>query len=395
MKVDFKSFPLSEVCQIRPPKSEAREKLSPKSLVSFVPMENLGIDQKFLNPKQNRPLSEVDGSYTYFGEGDVLLAKITPCFENGKLGIAKGLINRIGFGSSEFIVFRPNKYLDKEYLYYFLSRPDFRTEGSNIMGGAVGQQRVPKEFIESYPIPVPSIIEQKRIVGILDEAFEGIATAKANAEKNLQNARAIFDSYLYSVFTHRGEGWVEKTLGEVCETTQGVQIEKNLHFKSPGMNRKRYLYISDFDHEENLKYVEDIYPKKRVTKKDLIVVNTGATAGKIFRGIDGVLSNNLFKVTINPTEVDGEFLYYFVTSSLFKNHQKKIVKGTANPHMGHENFKSTSLKIPSLKVQVDTVAKLDALSTEVQRLESIYLEKYSALDNLKKSILIQAFAGEL
>ena len=202
------------------------------------------------------------------------------------------------------------------------------------------QPKLNQKALNSIPIPVPPLAEQQRIVGLLDEAFAGLATAKANAEKNLQNARALFESHLQSVFTQRGPEWVEKSLGDVCETTQGVQIPKNLHFKSPGENRRRYLYISDFDHDENLKYVDDIFPKKRVTENDLIVVNTGATAGKIFRGIDGVLSNNLFKVTLNQG-IDADFLYYFVTSSLFKEHQKKIVKGTANPHMGHENFKST------------------------------------------------------
>ncbi|MBI2441865.1 MAG: restriction endonuclease subunit S [Lentisphaerae bacterium] len=285
---------------------------------------------------------------------------------------------------------RDRNVLDYKYLYYVLS-----LRHSEITFDWVKKAH-PSVIRKLYKdIPVPPLPEQQRIVGILDEAFEGIATAKANAEKNLQNARALFESHLQAVFTQRGEGWVEKTLGDVCETTQGVQIPKNLQFKSPGENRRRYLYISDFDHDENLKYVEDIYPNKIVTKNDLIVVNTGATAGKIFRGIDGVLSNNLFKVTLNPDQVNGDFLYYFVTSSLFKDHQKKILKGTANPHMGHENFKSTSISIPSLRVQIDTVEAIDALRAETQRLESLYQQKLAALETLKKSLLHQAFTGKL
>jgi type I restriction enzyme S subunit len=206
MKNGWQKKTLADVCEIRPPKSEARERVAGDALVSFAPMEDLGIDRKLLNATQVRPLASVVGSYTYFADGDVLLAKITPCFENGKLGIAAGLSNGIGFGSSEFIVFRPGASLDKEYLYYYLSRTDLRSEGAARMGGAVGQQRVPKEFIESYPIPVPPLPEQQRIVGILDEAFAAIATAKANAEKNLQNARALFESHLQSVFTQRGGG---------------------------------------------------------------------------------------------------------------------------------------------------------------------------------------------
>jgi type I restriction enzyme S subunit len=176
MKNAWQTKPLAKVCQINPPKSEARKRVAADALVSFAPMEDLGIDRKLLNAKQVKPLATVAGSYTYFAEGDVLLAKITPCFENGKLGIAAGLTNGVGFGSSEFIVFRPSESLDKDYLYYYLSRADFRNEGAARMGGAVGQQRVHKEFIESYPIPFPPLPEQQRIVGILDQAFEGLCS---------------------------------------------------------------------------------------------------------------------------------------------------------------------------------------------------------------------------
>ena len=117
---EWKTKPLSEICQIRPQKKTAKERLSGNELVSFLPMEDMGIGTKFVKATKTRPLSAVDGSYTYFSNGDVLLAKITPCFENGKLGIATGLTNEIGFGSSEYIVFRPDQRLDSEWLYYFL-----------------------------------------------------------------------------------------------------------------------------------------------------------------------------------------------------------------------------------------------------------------------------------
>jgi type I restriction enzyme S subunit len=224
MHVSWQTRRLADVCQIKPPKVEARRRLADTDSVSFVPMEDLGIDQKFLVPTQTRPLTDVAGSYTYFADGDVLLAKITPCFENGKLGIAADLTNGIGFGSSEYIVFRPDASVDKEWLYYFLAQPRFREEGAERMSGAVGHKRVAKDFIEGYPIPIPPLPEQRRIVGILDEAFEGIATAKANAEKNLQNARALFESHLNSVFTKCGPGWVDRRLGDAFEIGSSKRI---------------------------------------------------------------------------------------------------------------------------------------------------------------------------
>ena len=159
---------LKNICLIRPPKSEVRQKLGDNDLVSFVPMEDLGICQKNFPISRSRPLKEVFGSYTYFAEEDVLLAKITPCFENGKLGIARNLTNNFGFGSSEYFVFRTNEYLFNEYLFYFLSREKFRIEGAQNMSGAVGHKRVAKDFIENYLISLPPLPEQRSIVFKLD-----------------------------------------------------------------------------------------------------------------------------------------------------------------------------------------------------------------------------------
>jgi len=185
---------IQDVCQIRPPKSEARGIVQSFEHVSFVPMEDLCIGEKYARASKTRPLSEVDGSYTYFAEGDVLLAKITPCFENGKLGIARNLERGIGFGSSEFIVFRPNSLLCNEWLYYFLRRERFRLEGAAQMAGAVGQKRVIKEFIENCLIPVPPISEQRRLVETLDSLvtetrrLESIYQAKIAALDELKKS---------------------------------------------------------------------------------------------------------------------------------------------------------------------------------------------------------------
>src|ERR1035441_9865236 len=114
MRSGWQTKAISDVCAIKPPKSEARAALSSEDLVSFVPMEDLPIGSTTLSLKQERRLSEVVNGYTYFADGDVLLAKITPCFENGKLGIAADLKNGAGFGSSEYIVLRPDSTVRSE-----------------------------------------------------------------------------------------------------------------------------------------------------------------------------------------------------------------------------------------------------------------------------------------
>ena len=398
MKAGWQTKTLGEVCEIRPPKSEARDRVIANGLVSFAPMEDLGIDRKYLNATQERQLSTVAGSYTYFAENDVLLAKITPCFENGKLGIARGLKNSIGFGSSEFMVFRPCASLDNHFLYYYLSRPDFRNEGAARMGGAVGQQRVPKEFIETYPIPIPPIPEQKRIVGILDEAFEGIATAKANAEKNLQNARAIFESHLQSVFTQRGEGWVEKKLNELCAITSTLVDPRKKEFldlihvgagniKSQTGEfvelktaREECLISGKFLFDESMILYSKIRPYlMKVARPDF----------------SGLCSADMYPLALLPKEITRDYLFHLLLSKPFTDY---AIQGSARagmPKVNREHLFEFHVWVPSIKKQVELSQKLDNLHGETQRLESIYQQKLMALDTLKKSLLNQAFTGAL
>lgn len=194
---------LSSVCVIKPPKNEARKQLDENSQVSFVPMGCLGIGSKNLQLRQERKLSEVVGSYTYFAENDVLLAKITPCFENGKLGIARSLSNKVGFGSSEFIVFRCNDELLPDFLYYFLDRQSFRDQGKALMTGAVGHKRVAKDFIENYQISFPDIEQQRNIVAMLDDLRNSVRELEKIYQQKITALDELKQSLLQKAF--RGE----------------------------------------------------------------------------------------------------------------------------------------------------------------------------------------------
>ena len=209
---DWEEKPLGDVTLIKPPKSEARNKLKSSDIVSFVPMENLGINQIEFIPEKERRLKEVEGSYTYFADEDVLLAKITPCFENGKLGIARNLKNGIGFGSSEYIVFRTNKNLEPEFLYYYLSRKQFREEGSKLMTGAVGHKRVPKEFVENYHIPIPPLQEQKKIITKLKNLSSEAKKLEAIYQQKISDLEELKKSILQKAFN-----------GEL-NTTKGIAV---------------------------------------------------------------------------------------------------------------------------------------------------------------------------
>ena len=402
MKKGWPTKTLAEVCQIKPPKSEAREKVSASSIVSFLPMEDMGIDVKFVQATQTKLLSAVVGSYTYFADGDVLLAKITPCFENGKLGIADGLSNGIGFGSSEYFVFRPDPTVSKEWLYYFLSGETFRVEGAARMTGAVGHKRVSKEFIEDYPIPVPPLAEQQRIVGLLDEAFEGLATAKANAEKNLQNARALFESHLQSVFTQRGPGWVEKHLKEVCEKItdgthqtpkyfdEGIVFLSSRNVTSGTIDWDRIKYI---DTKQHLEMHKRVAPRRN----DILLAKNGTTGVAAIVDRDTTFDIYVSLALLRALPVmRPRFLLHFINSPAAKVQFNKRLKGVGVPNLHLEEIREVRLAFPAdLKVQDRVVDELDDLQEETQRLARLYERKLAALEALKKSLLHQAFTGEL
>lgn len=194
---------ISDVFEIKPPKKEAKQKLNDDDLVSFVPMEDLAIGYKYFAAEKERRLKDVQGSYTYFANDDVLLAKITPCFENGKLGIARNLKNGVGFGSSEYIVFRTKGTIIPDYLFYFLSREQFKKEGEKRMAGASGHKRVSKSFIENYKIPYPgAITEQKTIVGRFDELAKELQKLNGNYEQKLSALGEFKKSILRMAFTN-------------------------------------------------------------------------------------------------------------------------------------------------------------------------------------------------
>jgi type I restriction enzyme S subunit len=380
MTSHWQTKPLAEVFEIKPPKSEVRGRLSAENLVSFVPMEDLAAGQKYLVPTRSRTLSEVIGGYTYFTDGDVLLAKITPCFENGKLGIARHLENGVGFGSSEYIVFRPGPLADAQWLYYFLTRNSFRSEGAASMSGAVGHKRVAKDFIENYQIPVPPIAEQRRIVGILDDAFACIATAKANTERNLRNASSLYETSLHSIFSRPADDWRNVPLAEICIVDWGnTDLTKSSYVEGG-----KFLAVSAagcdgrIGHKEHSQYTP-------------VLSAIGAQCGRMF------LPNEDFTaikntITLTPCEgkCTGKFLYRLLT------YVDLPKRGAAQPFISKGDIQSFRVVIPQSESDQKCIDELlSSMEDAIGRISTLYQRKLSALDALKQSLLHLAFSGQL
>jgi len=150
---------LGEVTKINPSKKEIRE-ISDDTEVSFVPMDAVDDKKGEIISPEIRKLKDVRKGYTYFGEGDVIFAKITPCMENGKCAVAKNLTNGLGFGSTEFHVIRALNNISSNWVYFYLRQRSTRDEAVKYFTGSVGQQRVPKEFLKNLQIPLPPLSEK-------------------------------------------------------------------------------------------------------------------------------------------------------------------------------------------------------------------------------------------
>ena len=385
---------LSEACQIKPPKKEAKEKIADTEMVSFVPMKDLGICEKTIPLTENRTLRKVYSGYTYFADNDVLLAKITPCFENGKLGIAKGLTNQIGFGSSEYIVFRPTESIDSNYLFYFLSQETFREEGKHVMTGAVGHKRVPKEFIENYVIPLPPLPEQKQIVAILDKAFAGINQAIAHTEQNLANARELFESYLNTIFMQKQAGWVEKPLGEIGKVSMCKRVLKKQTSSSGDIP---FYKIGTFGKKPNAFISKELYQdfkeKYSFPKKGDILISASGTIGRrvVYDGMPAYFQDsNIVWIDNNEKLVLNEYLYQFYGVCDWNPS-----KGATISRLYNNDLRKIKILYPSLSEQQKLIPKMLKFNDETQNLEAIYQQKLTALHELKQSLLQKAFAGEL
>lgn len=165
---DWDVIPISEACFINPLKKELSG-LSEDTEVSFLPMEGMAGEGCGIVSLQQKQLHDIGSGYTYFRDGDLLFAKITPCMENGKIGIAEGLKNSIGFGSTEFHVLRPKpNIITKDFLFHWVSRKMFRSLAANYFTGTAGQQRVQADFFSIAKIPCPSLTEQIEIARLLN-----------------------------------------------------------------------------------------------------------------------------------------------------------------------------------------------------------------------------------
>ena len=328
-------------------------------------------------------------------QGDLLIAMSGAT--TGKLGISNS--SDIFYLNQRVGKFIPRKNVSKAFLYFFLTT---KVEESLKIAAGAAQPNLSTEQINNFEIPLPPLPEQQRIVTILDECFAALEKAKANAEQNLKNAKELFESYLQGVFENKGEGWEMKTVNELCmEVTvgfvgkmadkykaNGIPFLRSQNIRPHQISLKDVVYI-DMDFNEELK-------KSQLSPGDLAIVRTGypGTAAVIPKNLPVSNCSDIVIMKVN-NKIDPHFLCYFFNSTYGKKLVLGNIVGAAQKHFNVGAAKRVIIPLPSLESQKDITQKLDKLSIETQKLEGVYQQKLADLEELKKSILQKAFAGEL
>ncbi len=402
---------IEDIADVNPRKSVD---LSPEDMVTFVPMAAVSEVTGTIKERAQRTLLEVNKGFTQFAEGDVLFAKITPSMENGKSAVATDLANGIGFGSTEFHVFRTTAAVLPDYLWLFLRQQKFRKHAQTVMSGAVGQQRVPSSFLKTYPFLLPPVSEQERIVSKARSLL--LRTNRASSELSdvpqlLKNYRARVLSMAFNgqligrsgietmAFHDRcwnlPAGWRWAPLGDVAEIASNpidpLEFPDLPHVAPDNIESgttkllafRTLLEDSVISRKQRFFPGQVLYSKIRPYLKKAVLVD-----------FDGACSADIYALNCRG-ELDAKFLLYWLVSDDFAQFSAMHERRSVLPKINRKALSSTPLPLPPLSEQREIVKRLDKAFAWIDRVLSEYNKASRLIPSLEDSIGAMALRGEL
>lgn len=396
------SWPLVKLTEVATVNPRLPKDVDETQEVSFVAMASASEEGRRLT-EEGRVLSETKKGFTYFDKSDVLLSKITPCFENGKSLRPNQIENQVGFGSTEFHVLRadPAK-LDSLYLFYMIWSDRFRWLGERSMSGAAGQKRVSADFLKGFEIPLPPLSEQKRIAAILD---------KADAiRRKRQQAIQLADEFLRAVFLDmfgdpvtNPKGWEVRKLSELIENgpSNGLYRPASEYGRGVRILRIDGFYGGIMSPQDKLKRVslEPTEVEKYNLKERSIVinrVNSREYLGKsaLVEKLDEVtvFESNMMNFSVYEDIVNPYFLVQQLQTPYIKNQILKSAKDAVNQSSINQNdVKSLEILIPHLSLQTKFEKLCRRFSDSLGLQGKAQLEK----EELFSAFSQRAFSGQL
>ena len=399
-----------DIADVNPKKLDAE----PETLSGFIPMTHAPTNFNGILCFDEKPWGEIKKSYTNFKDDDVIVAKVTPCFENGKAAIVRGLPNGIGAGSSEFYVLRPAiKEVSTRFLFSIVKSHKFLQEGAANMTGAVGLRRVPRAFIEAFPVGLPPLAEQKIIADKLDTLLAQVETTKARLDRIPQILKTFRQSVLAATVSGKLteewrdnqniniESWVDGTLGDFVEKPTYGSSSKSKPEGTVPVLRMGNLQDGKLDWT-NLVYTSDPVEidKYKLLPGDVLFnrTNSPELVGKtsIYRGErEAIYAGYLIRILCKKN-LNAEYLNYLLNSPDAKDYCYRVKSdGVSQSNINAQKLKAFPLSIPTSTEQIEIVRRVEQLFAHADKIEQQVQAAQQRVNNLTQSILAKAFCGEL
>lgn len=390
---------LGEVAEVNPPLAASIGRTRPDEIVPFVSMAAVSEDGRARYDEQ-RPISSVRQGYTSFSRGDVLLAKITPCFQNGKAAHLSDLPTEIGFGSTEFHVIRAGTELDARYLFYAMWNDSFRKTASHFMTGTAGQKRLPTDYLRRRRIRLPSLEEQRRIASILDKANH-VRRQRHETTSLLGQFESSLFSNLFGDPRTNAHGWYVVPLDQVSQIASG--ITKGRKLPSNGVTQVPYLRVANVqDGYLDLTEVKTIGAthveiNRYALKDGDILLTEGGDPDKRGRGAvwhgeveECVHQNHIFRVRLGDDALIPEYVSALLGSAYGKRFFLKAAKQTT----GIASINRTQLaRFPVMKAPIELQHRYAAVLRCVRGLTGRVLAAGQSTDELYYALAARTLSG--
>ena len=415
-----------QVLKVKHVGSSNPSKTNPKTaclrdtLVVFLPMERVHTDGT-IDQELRLPYSQLKNGYTYFEENDVLIAKVTPCFENGKIVLIKNLATLVGFGSTEFIVIRPKQQkVFPRFLFYLLYNEPLRSIGKHFMTSAVGLKRVPTEFVENFQIPIPTYQEQVQIANFLDRKTGQIDELIHTKERNIELLQEKRIALINQVVTKGLDPNVEmkpsgvEWIGEIPNDWNAVPLTKYLESiidyrgRTPEKTESgRFLVTAknirdgQIDYEISQEFTSE-HEYQRIMTRGIpqigdVLFTTEAPLGEV-ANVDDIsiaLAQRIIKFRPKSDCLNSYFLKYWILSYSFQSELHQYATGSTAQGIKASKLCLLKLNLPPLEEQEQIVDFLDRKTKQVDELINVEQRKIELLKEYRQSLIFEAVTGKI
>lgn len=392
--------PISAVAEVNPRKDVD---LSVSDLVSFVPMAAVDEVDGTISSPIDRPYGEVSKGFTHFRDNDVVFAKITPSMENGKSAVARRLTNGTGMGSTEFHVFRSNGAIEPEYLWRFVRQKSFRESAQTVMSGAVGQQRVPADYLKDHLIPLPPLPEQRRIVAKMD----GLTACTGRARNELDRIPTLISRYkqrfLEKIFDSVTAAHSSSRLGDLSSFVTSGSRGWAQFYSDIGDLFVRVGNVMRADIKLDLSNVQHVTPpagaegrRTQLEPNDLLITIT-ADLGRVGVYDDertGYINQHVALARLIDPE-QARYVAWYLSSELGQAQLLRNTRGATKAGLGLDDIREVTVPIPTIQDQAKIVRSIDSTFASLNRLAAAHAAAAQLVPKLDAAILAKAFRGEL